>query len=118
MPIPGAHKLLTGRYTANEVSMNPIVLVTGGSRGIGAATSIHLAKKGYAVCINYISNKIEANNVVAEIESNGGIAISVQADVSKEEDVIRLFKTIDKSLGQITHLVNNAGILLPQMRIC
>jgi NAD(P)-dependent dehydrogenase (short-subunit alcohol dehydrogenase family) len=97
--------------------MNPIVLVTGGSRGIGAATSIYLAKQGYAVCINYLSNEIEANNVVTQIERDGGTAISVQADVSKEDDVIRLFNTIDEALGKITHLVNNAGILLPQIRV-
>ena len=97
--------------------MNSIVLVTGGSRGIGAATSKILAKQNYAVCVNYISNEIEANKVVAEIKKEGGIAIAVQSDVSKEEDVIRLFNTIDSSLGTITHLVNNAGILLPQMTI-
>ena len=97
--------------------MKPIVLVTGGSRGIGAATSKYLAKQGYAVCVNYISNKVDAENVVSEIEKTGGIAISVQADVSKEKDVIRLFNTIDESLGNISHLVNNAGIILPQMRV-
>ncbi len=97
--------------------MSKIVLVTGGSRGIGAATAKYLAKQGYVVCVNYFSNKIEANKVVAEIEKDGGIAIAVQADVSKEDDVVRLFNIIDKSLGQITHLVNNAGILLPQMRV-
>jgi NAD(P)-dependent dehydrogenase (short-subunit alcohol dehydrogenase family) len=57
--------------------MNPIVLVTGGSRGIGAATSIYLAKQGYSVCVNYISNEIEANKVVAEIKDNGGVAIEI-----------------------------------------
>ena len=97
--------------------MNPIVLVTGGSRGIGAATSKYLAKQKYTVCVNYKSNEIEANKVVADIEKDGGIAIAVKADVSLEDDVIRLFNTIDKSLGKITHLVNNAGILLPQMPI-
>ncbi|MGX5173996.1 SDR family oxidoreductase [Aliikangiella sp. IMCC44653] len=97
--------------------MNPIVLVTGGSRGIGAATSRYLAKQNYAVCVNYISNKIEAAKVVSDIEKDGGRAIAVQADVSEEDDVIRLFNTIDNSLGQITHLVNNAGILLPQIRV-
>jgi NAD(P)-dependent dehydrogenase (short-subunit alcohol dehydrogenase family) len=97
--------------------MNSIVLVTGGSRGIGAATAKHLAKLGYAVCVNYISNETEANNVVVQIENNGGKAIAVQADVSNENDVIRLFNSIDTSLGKITHLVNNAGILLPQMRV-
>lgn len=94
---------------------NSIVLVTGGSRGIGAATAKYLAKQGYSVCVNYLSNESEANNVIADIESNGGEAIAVQADVSNENDVIRLFNTIDTSLGKITHLVNNAGILLPQM---
>jgi len=97
--------------------MKPIVLITGGSRGIGAATSKYLARKGYAVCVNYLSNKSEASKVVSEINKDGGTAIAVQADVSKEYDVIRLFNTIDNQLGQITHLVNNAGILLPQMRV-
>lgn len=97
--------------------MNSIVLVTGGSRGIGAATAVHLAKLGYAVCVNYLSNETEANNVVAKIEGSGGKAIAVQADVANENDVIRLFNVIDSSLGRITHLVNNAGILLPQMRV-
>lgn len=103
--------------TITEVRMNSIVLVTGGSRGIGAATSKLLAKQGYAVCVNYMTNKAEADNVIAEIEEAGGTAIAVQADVSKEHDVIRLFNTIDKSLGNITHLVNNAGVLLTQMRV-
>lgn len=97
--------------------MNSIVLVTGSSRGIGAATSKHLATLGYAVCVNYISNETEANNVVADIVNNGGKAIAVQADVSIENDVINLFNIIDTTLGRITHLVNNAGILLPQMRL-
>jgi len=61
--------------------MSPIVLVTGGSRGIGAATSKYLAKQNYAVCVNYNSNEIEANQVVSDIKEAGGIAIAVQADV-------------------------------------
>ena len=97
--------------------MKSIVLVTGSSRGIGAATAKYLAKQGYAVCVNYISNEIEANRVVENIERDGGQAIAVQADVSNEKDVVRLFTIIDSSLGVITHLVNNAGILLPQMRV-
>lgn len=79
--------------------MTSIVLVTGGSRGIGAATSTYLAKQNYAVCVNYISNKAEAAKVVSDIKKDGGTAIAVQADVSKEADVVRLFDTIDKSLG-------------------
>ncbi len=97
--------------------MKSIVLVTGGSRGIGAATSIYLGKQGYCVCVNYVSNEIAANKVVAKIRDNGGTALAVQADVSKDEDVNRLFNTIDNRLGKITHLVNNAGILLPQMHV-
>lgn len=97
--------------------MKPIVLVTGGSRGIGAATSKYLAKQDYAVCVNYLSSESEANKLVSDIIKDGGTAIAVKADVSKEDDVVRLFNTIDSQLGQITHLVNNAGILLPQMRV-
>jgi NAD(P)-dependent dehydrogenase (short-subunit alcohol dehydrogenase family) len=95
--------------------MNSIVLITGGARGIGAATAKYLAKLGYAVCVNYLSNENEANKVVGQIDSHGRKAIAVQEDVSSEDDVMRLFKIIDDSLGPITHLVNNAGILLPQM---
>lgn len=97
--------------------MSRIVLVTGGSRGIGAATCKYLAKQSYAVCVNYRSNEAEASRVVAEIEKNGGVAVAIQADVSKDEEVNRLFKEIDDSLGKVTHLVNNVGILLPQMTI-
>jgi NAD(P)-dependent dehydrogenase (short-subunit alcohol dehydrogenase family) len=94
-----------------------IVLVTGGSRGIGAATAKYLAKQGYCVCVNYIKNELAAKRVINEIQDAGGNGIAVQADVSNEDDVIRLFNHIDSSLGGITHLVNNAGILLPQMRV-
>jgi len=97
--------------------MNPVVLITGGSRGIGAATAKYLAQQGYSVCINYLSNKDAANNVVKEIENQGGKAIAIQADVSNEEEVLTLFRTIDKEVGQLTHLVNNAGVLLPQMKV-
>jgi len=97
--------------------MNPVVLITGGSRGIGAATAKYLAQQGYSVCINYLSNKDAANNVVKEIENHGGKAIAIQADVSNEEEVLTLFRTIDKEVGQLTHLVNNAGVLLPQMKV-
>jgi len=97
--------------------MNPIVLITGGSRGIGAATAKHLAQQGYSICINYLSNKEAANKVVTDIKNHGGKAIAIQADVSNEEEVLTLFKTIDENVGQLTHLVNNAGILLPQMKV-
>ncbi|MBA6265684.1 SDR family oxidoreductase [Colwellia sp. Bg11-12] len=97
--------------------MKPIVLITGGSRGIGAATAKNLAQQGYRVCINYRSNEDTANKLVADIKKDGGEAIAIQADVSDEQAVIMLFKIIDEKVGALTHLVNNAGILLPQMKV-
>jgi NAD(P)-dependent dehydrogenase (short-subunit alcohol dehydrogenase family) len=95
----------------------PIVLVTGGSRGIGAAASKLAAARGYAVCVNYRSNAEAAQQVVASIEEAGGRAIAVQADVAIERDVVRLFESCDAQLGRLTALVNNAGILETQMRV-
>lgn len=89
--------------------MKQVAIITGASRGIGAATAILLAKNGFAVCVNYLSNEIRANEVVATIKKNGGTAIAIKADVSKEEDIINLFATVDKELGSVTALVNNAG---------
>ena len=97
--------------------MKKIVLVTGASRGIGAATAIELARNGYDVCVNFKSNHDSALKVVSEIEQIGQRAIAVQADVSKESDVLLLFNEIDSRLGKMTALVNNAGILLPQCRV-
>lgn len=94
-----------------------VLLVTGGSRGIGAATARLAARRGYAVCVNYAANRAAADGVVREIEEGGGRAIAVAADVAREEDVVRLFTTIDDTLGPVAALVNNAGILEPQMRV-
>ena len=91
--------------------MDKVILITGGSRGIRKATAIKAAKKGYAVCINYKSNKAAAEDLVNTIVSTGGTAIALQADISVEEEAINLFKKLDDSLGRITVLVNNAGIL-------
>ncbi len=93
------------------------ILVTGGSRGIGAATARLAAERGYAVCVNYRSNRAAADAVVAGIESAGGKAVAVGADVSVEADVVRLFETVDARLGRLTALVNNAGILEAQSRV-
>jgi NAD(P)-dependent dehydrogenase (short-subunit alcohol dehydrogenase family) len=93
------------------------ILVTGGSRGIGAATARLAAQRGYAVCVNYRSNRAAADAVVAGIESAGGKAVAVGADVSVEADVVRLFETVDARLGRLTALVNNAGILETQSRV-
>lgn len=97
--------------------MKKNLLITGSSRGIGAATALLAAKRGYAVCVNYRSNKAAADKLVSQIESEGGKAIAVAADVSYEKDVLRLFETVDVELGTLNALVNNAGILEKQMRL-
>jgi len=94
-----------------------VVLITGAGRGIGAATAKLFASKGYAVCINYKSDEISANKVAESIIELGGKCITVQADVSCEGDVVRLFTTLDKSLGKLSVLINNAGILKVQSRL-
>jgi len=97
--------------------MSGIVLITGGGRGIGAATAHLAASRGYAVCVNYRANQTAARAVVHNITMGGGRAIAVQADVGIEADVMRLFETCDKELGTLTALVNNAGILETQSRV-
>jgi NAD(P)-dependent dehydrogenase (short-subunit alcohol dehydrogenase family) len=86
------------------------LVITGGGRGIGAATARLAAKRGYAVAINYVGNRAAADRVVAEIASAGGRAIAVQGDVANEADVRRLFETAERELGALGGLVNNAGI--------
>lgn len=90
--------------------MSKVAIITGGARGIGAAISKLAAARGYAVCVNYQSNTAAANEVVAEITASGGRAVAIQADVSKAGDVTRLFDESERVLGQVTALVNNAGI--------
>ena len=97
--------------------MKKVIVVTGGGRGIGAATARLAATEGYAVCIAYRADREAAESVVRDICAAGGEAIAVQADVGSEEDVIRLFKQVDAALGRITALVNNAGILERQARV-
>ncbi|MBQ4838431.1 SDR family oxidoreductase [Pseudoalteromonas luteoviolacea] len=94
-----------------------VVLITGGSRGIGAASAKSLAAEGYAVAINYKSNHQAAEQVKKEILSAGGKAELFQADVSDERQVVDMFKAIQMRLGLVTHLVNNAGVLQTQMRV-
>ena len=93
------------------------LLVTGGSRGIGAETARLAAARGYTVCVNYRSNREAADSVVGDIDSRGGRALAIGADVSVEADVLRLFETIDTRLGRLTALVNNAGVLETQTRV-
>ena len=91
--------------------MNPIVLVTGGSRGIGAATALLAAQSGYAVAVNYTRDSLAADEVVRQIRAMGGTAITVQADVAVESQVMAMFDKVDAKLGPLTSLVNNAGIV-------
>ncbi len=97
-----------------DESMNKVALVTGAGRGIGAATAKLLAKQGYKVCINYRTKADSAQQVVADIERQGGTAFTFAADVSQENEVIKLFQAINQQYGAVTHLVNNAGILFTQ----
>lgn len=96
--------------------MSGVLIVTGGSRGIGRAICTIAAQRGYKVCINYATNATAAETLQKEITAAGGTAIAVQADVSKEADVVRLFKAAD-ALGPLTGLVNNAGIMMSPERV-
>ena len=97
--------------------MRPSLIITGASRGIGAATARLAAERGYAVCVNYRANEAAARGVVSAIEAAGGRAVAVAADVSVEADVVRLFETVDRELGPLAALVNNAGVLELQTRV-
>ncbi|MEN3366284.1 MAG: hypothetical protein V7606_3558 [Burkholderiales bacterium] len=96
---------------------NKVMIITGGSRGIGAATANLAAEHGYAVCVNYLHSREAADGVANAIKVLGGEAIAVQGDVSSEADVMRLFEMVDRTLGRVTALVNNAGVLERQMRV-
>ncbi len=93
-----------------------VMVVTGGGRGIGAATARLAAERGYAVCVGYLRNRDSAHEVVQAIEKDGGKAAAVMGDVAKEADVVRLFDRAAK-LGRVAALVNNAGILERQTRL-
>lgn len=104
------------RYT--ETSMNrKTIIITGGSRGIGAAIARLAAADGYAVCISYLKNKAAADSVVDDIARDGGEAMAVMADVAIEADILRMFEAVDQRFGRLSALVNNAGILEKQMRV-
>jgi NAD(P)-dependent dehydrogenase (short-subunit alcohol dehydrogenase family) len=93
------------------------MLITGGSRGIGAATALAAAQAGYAVAVNYHSNSLAADEVVRSIRESGGQAIALQADVSREDDVMAMFGRIDAKWGPLAALVNNAGVVDVSSRV-
>ncbi|MEG1328909.1 MAG: SDR family oxidoreductase [Janthinobacterium sp.] len=97
--------------------MKEVILITGSSRGIGAATALLAARQGYAVCINYVRDAQAADALCARIVADGGEAIAVQADASDEADVARLFAEVDARLGNLTALVNNVGVLEQKCRL-
>ncbi|WP_432473589.1 SDR family oxidoreductase [Amphritea sp. HPY] len=94
-----------------------VAIITGSGRGIGAATARLLAAQGYAVCINYRNNQSAALELLEQIQDTGARAIAIQADISVEAQVMELFHKVDHDLGRVSALVNNAGILAPQMRL-
>lgn len=97
--------------------MNPVLLVTGAGRGIGAAIARLGARRGFSVCVNYARNRGAAETLVADIVAAGGEAIAVQADVANRADTERLFETADRELGTLAALVNNAGITGPLVAV-
>lgn len=97
--------------------MRGVLVVTGASRGIGAATARLAATQGYAVGVNYRHSSTAADAIVAEIQAGGSRALAVAGDVAEEGQVAHLFETVERSLGPITGLVNNAGVLEPQARV-
>ena len=97
--------------------MDKTMLITGASRGIGAACALLAGRRGYTVCVNYRENADAATRVVNAIEGAGGRAFAVAADVADEDDVVRLFAEVDARCGRLDALVNNAGILARQMRV-
>jgi NAD(P)-dependent dehydrogenase (short-subunit alcohol dehydrogenase family) len=93
-----------------------VVIITGGSRGIGRATALKAAKRGFRVVVGYASNEAAANEVVTQIEASNGKAIAVKCDVGSEQDILSLFKAAD-GFGTLGALVNNAGIVGPSLRV-
>ena len=97
--------------------LQKIILITGAGRGIGAACALLAAKHGYKVCVNYRSDAAAASRLVAAIGEAGGTALAIQADVSDEADVERMFALVDERFGRLDALINNAGMLSAQMRV-
>ncbi len=95
----------------------PVLLVTGGSRGIGASVALKAAEKGWAVVINYARDREAAEAIASVINETGGSALAVQGDVSREEDIAAIFSVIDTAFGRLDGLVNNAGVVDQPARV-
>src|SRR5882672_1140475 len=105
------YQLLARSKTMNEKFTGKVTLVTGGSRGIGRAVALRLARDGFSVAVNYASNAAKAEEAINEVKSSGGQAIAVQADVANAAAVERLFKDTLDTFGRIDVVVNCAGIM-------
>src|SRR5208282_4717726 len=113
-PMGGGHAVPGPCMTDNQgARMGSALVITGGSRGIGAATARLAARRGYDVCFNYRGNREAADKVVAAIEQAGGRALAVRGNVAEEADVVRLFDAAEQAFGRVRGLVNNAGIVGP-----
>lgn len=97
--------------------MTEVLLITGASRGIGAATAKLAARRGYAVAVNYANNRDAADSVVRAIEEGGGRAFAVQCDVAHEDQILAMFEAVESKLGRLTALVNNAGVVDVKARV-
>ena len=97
--------------------MEKVIVITGASRGIGAATALLAARQGYRICINYHTNDQAAENILDQVRAQGAEAITVRADTSVEDEIIQLFQRVDEELGPVTALVNNAGTIGQQSRV-
>lgn len=97
--------------------MKPVVLITGGSRGIGAATALLAAQQGWSVAVNYRDNSLAADEVVRQIRADGGDAMSVQADVAREDQILTMYARVDARFGRIAALVNSAGVVDQAARV-
>src|SRR5881392_2443630 len=103
--------------SGGDEPLEQVLLVTGASRGIGAATALLAARRGYTVAVSYASNRAAADAVVAAIRETGGRALAIQADVAQEDQILAMFERIDRELGRVTALVNNAGVVDVSARV-